>query len=157
MPRGSKPGERRGNAKGGKPLNQTIIKGEAAERVLAAATASGKKLAVEVLDDFMGLFAGMAAYYQPLPGGGEVPPGRHPDENKFEKYARLTIKIAGELAPYQSSTFRAILAPAAPQQTNPRDLKRRFTLLVFDNERPQKVADDAKVIEGKVVKKRTSK
>jgi hypothetical protein len=156
MPAGSKPGERRGNAKGGKPLNETIIKGEAAERVLAAASASGRKLAVDVLDDFMGLFAGMAAYYQPMPDG-TVQPGRHPDENKFEKYARLTIKVAGELAPYQSATFRAILAPAAPNQTNPKNLKRKFTLLVFDNERPQQVSDDAKQIEGKVVKKRTKK
>jgi len=152
MARGSKPGERRGNAKGGQPLKETILRGEAAERTLAAAQASGKKLAIDVLEDFMNLFAGMTAYYQPMPNG--VAPKPNQDENKFVQYARMTMKVAEALAPYQSATYRAIVTAAPPPPRNPGDLKKKFTLLVFDNARPQLV-NDGKEIEGKVVKRRT--
>jgi len=155
---GNKPkGKPRGRS-GGRPkgalAQETIIKGQSAERVLAAATSGGKKLATDVLEDFMNLFAGMAAFYQPMPDG-TIPPNRRPDENKFEKYARLTIKVAGELAPYQSATFRAILAAAPAPKTQPGELKRVFTLQVFDNARPQQVSDDAKLIEGKPTRRKT--
>jgi hypothetical protein len=85
-----------------------------AERETAVAQAEGRKLAKEVLDDFMVLFAGMAAHHQPMPRGQAAPPGREPDEAKFEKYARLAIATAADLAPYQSPTFKAI-AVMTPQ------------------------------------------
>jgi len=86
----------------------TIEKALIAEQVVARAEMTGRKLAKEVLDEFMHLFAGMAASTQPLPPGMPVPSGRAPDEAKFEKYARLAIQCAKDLAAYQSPTFRAI-------------------------------------------------
>src|SRR5580658_6757487 len=67
-----------------------------------------KKLAKEVLEEFMMLFAGMAATHQPLPAGVELE-GRSPDEAKFLKYAELTVSTAKALAEYQSPKFRAIM------------------------------------------------
>jgi hypothetical protein len=115
MPKGgSKPGERRGGRQRGTPNKTTMERLLRAERETAVAQAEGRKLAKEVLDDFMVLFAGMAAHHQPMPRGQAAPPGRQPDEAKFEKYARLAIATAADLAPYQSPTFKAI-AVMAPQ------------------------------------------
>jgi hypothetical protein len=98
MPKGgSKPGERRGGRQRGTPNKTTMERLLRAERETAVAQAEGRKLAKEVLDDFMVLFA-----------------GSQPDEAKFEKYARLAIATAADLAPYQSPTFKAI-AVMAPQ------------------------------------------
>lgn len=76
-----------------------------------------KKLGKDVLEEFMMLFAGMAATYQPLPDGVAMP-GRKPDEAKFLKYAELTVTTAKALADYQSPKFRAIYVAASPDQNN---------------------------------------
>ena len=102
--RGRKTG---GKIKGSKN-KATIEKAIIAEQVLARAEMQGRKLAKEVLDEFMHLFAGMAAVVQPLPPSVPVPAGRQPDEAKFEKWARLAVQCAKDLAAYQSPTFRAI-------------------------------------------------
>jgi len=73
-----------------------------------------RKLAKEMLDDFMHTFAGMAATFQPLPDGMAVPAGRKPDENKFLTYSKLAIEAAKSLAPYQSPTYKAIQIVAPP-------------------------------------------
>lgn len=113
MPRGAKPGERRGGRARGTPNKLTIKKqreaAEIASRAITDARESGKPLAKEVLDQFMQLFAGMAAHYQPLPDGVSiVPPGRNPNPDLFHRYADLAIDCAHKLAPYQSPTFKAI-------------------------------------------------
>jgi len=155
MPSGSKPGERRGGRKLGTPnkatdhaemLARRIV--EDADRAAAAVKGEpGRKMSEEVLREFMELFAGMAAYHQPLPKGAPVPAGRDPDEHKFEKWARLTVKVAADLIPYERPSFRAINVPApaaAPGAGLPR--KKRFTLDVFEGSRHA-----GRVIDGQVI------
>jgi len=104
--------------KPGIPNKATQERALEAARQNAEAKANGKKLAKEVLEEFMLLFAGMAAAYQPLPPGTPVPPGREPNEAKFITYAKLATDTAADLAPYQSPTFRAIgvMAPNPDQR-----------------------------------------
>ncbi len=92
----------------------------------------GRKRAVTVLEEFMMLFGGMAAVYQPLPPGEAVPPGRQPDEAKFQTYAKLAVDTAGQLANYQSPKFKAVMVSAAPPQDTPA--------------RAPRPGDDAKVV-----------
>lgn len=137
MPRGpGKHGGPRPNSgapKGPKPA--TILKIERAniqEQIDASiekavtriekARADGKKLAVDVLEDFMNLFAGMAAHHQPLP----PQQGRNPNEDRvlFMEYSGRAIDCASQLAGYQSPKFKAIAVAAsmpfpAPQQGPP--------------------------------------
>lgn len=125
MPRGAAPGERRGGRTKGKKNRGTIEKervaAEIAARTVMDARVAGKKLAKEVLEEFMFLFAGMAATYQPLPPGTITPPGHEPDPAKFNEYARLTVHCASKLAPYQSPTFAAIAisTPGLPVPSQP--------------------------------------
>jgi hypothetical protein len=77
------------------------------------------KLATKVLEEFMMLFAGMAATHQPLPDGMPVPQGRKPDEDKFLRYAELTRDTAKALAPYQSPTFKAMSVSVNPTEQQP--------------------------------------
>lgn len=90
------------------PRKTTIERALIAERDVLASKAAGKKLAKEVLEEFMLVFAGMAATYQPV----ETNPNKNPGE--FVKYAELAIDCANKLAPYQSPTFRAIAVSAMP-------------------------------------------
>jgi hypothetical protein len=118
--RGAAPGERRGGRRKGEPNKATIERALIAEKNLIDAKVNGKKLAKEVLEEFMFTFAGMAAYYQPLPDNQPAPIGRKPNEAKFEKWARLACDQAKELAKYQSPTFRAVQVTASqPLPTGP--------------------------------------
>lgn len=129
MARGAKPGERRGGRVKGMPNKTTIERALIAERTVADAQASGKKLAKEVLDDFMQLFAGMAAHYQPTPPSA---PRQNANQNpaEFEKWALHAVDAARMLAPYQSPTFRAVVVAPAPPQNSGRK-QTRFTLTIF--------------------------
>ena len=102
------PGRKTGGRQLGTPNKASQERALIAQQVKARADMAGRKLAKEVLDEFMHLFAGMAAAYQPLPPGTIEQEGREPDEAKFEKWARLAIQCAKELAAFQSPTFRAI-------------------------------------------------
>jgi hypothetical protein len=113
MPRGAKPGERRGGRLKGSKNKATIEREIIAEQTLARARMEGKKLGKEILEEFMIVFAGRAAHYQPRPP--ELPPNPNADEAKFLAYARLATDCAKSLAPYQSPTFRAI----AVEHNNP--------------------------------------
>lgn len=73
------------------------------------AAAQVKKLGKEVLEDFMHLFAGMAAYHQPVPNGMPVPANRQPDVAKFLQFSELTLAFAKELTPYQSPRLAAMM------------------------------------------------
>lgn len=140
MPRGGKrPGS--GSPRGPRgPQRGTIIQREAnniREQAEAAALAAekarnaGKRLAKDVLEEFMLLFAGMAATHQPLPPGMPVPVNRQPDEAKFEKWARLAGWFASELAPYQSPTFKAVAIMAPPPQ--PTAAERGTNVIALDD------------------------
>ncbi len=121
---GSKPGPRG-------PHKATIEKALIAEQIIARAEMRGEKLAKEVLNDFMKLFAGMAAVFQPVAPNQPIPVGRDPNDEKFDKYARLAVDTAAKLAPYQSPTFRAIVVAPAPDQNQP-ERRKIFQLTVFD-------------------------
>lgn len=102
---GAKKGERRGGRRKGSLNKVDIERALIAERQVEASVAAGKKLAKEVLEEFMHLFAGMAAHHQPLTRTMMPDPNREPNPGMFEKYAKLAIDCADKLAPYQSPTF----------------------------------------------------
>ena len=54
-------------------------------------------------------------------------------EPLFEKYARLALKAASELADFQSPKFAPVHA-AAPPPENRAPIKKRFTLSIFDHQ-----------------------
>lgn len=93
------------------PRKSTIERALVAERQVLESRAAGRKLAKEVLEEFMLVFAGMAATNQPKPGVNGQPSGNVTD---FVKYAELAIHCAERLAPYQSPTFRAIITTPPP-------------------------------------------
>jgi hypothetical protein len=85
---------------------------------LAETKASGKKLAKEVIEGLMNTFVDLAAYYRPtMPGQPEK--NRHADKGEFEKHAIHAFEMAKALAPYQSPTFRAAVAPPPSQDQEP--------------------------------------
>lgn len=139
--RGPKPGTPRsgGRPKGARnkaTIERELIAAQIAEKRIDEAVNSGRKLGKDVLDEFMHLFAGMAATYQPMPPGVAVPQGRKPDEAQFEKYARLAVHCATKLAPYQSPTFQAIMVAPPPPVPLPDGQRKRFTLTIFEGPRP---------------------
>lgn len=93
---------------------KTILRAEAAKAHVERERAKARPLAIDVLAQFLELFAGMAAHYQPIPPGQPVPPGRSPNEDKFLTYARLVKETASELAPFQSAKLAAIKMMTTP-------------------------------------------
>lgn len=119
MPRGAKPGERRGGRVKGVPNKATIEKAKIAELTVVEARAVGKRLAKKLLEDFALRFAEIAAHYQPaLPG---AKPNQYENEEKFYKNAELAIDCAHKLAPYQSPTFRAVVVAPVPEMQSSND------------------------------------
>lgn len=116
--RGSAPGERRGGRQPGVPNRRTIERLAAAEARVEQARASGQKLGIEVLREFMMAFAGQATIHQPLPRNVPVPDGREPDPELFVKYGKLATDVAAELAQYETPRLRAIIVGGmSPEQT----------------------------------------
>jgi hypothetical protein len=107
----------------------TIERALIAEREVADAKRAGRKLAVDLLDDFARIFGGMAAFFQPYPAG--MAPNPNANAAEFEKWSRLAVETAARLAPYQSPTFRAVTVAPAPEAGGK---VRRFTLSIFERE-----------------------
>lgn len=109
--RGPPKGVRYGGRVKGTPNKVTAEREALAQRILAEQQGKpGKKLAREVLDDFMQLFTGLAAYHQPLPEGVLPVAGQQkPDQVKFMEYAKAAVDVASQLAPYQSPKFKAVM------------------------------------------------
>lgn len=130
MPRAQK-GQRFGGRVAGVPNKATIEKNLLiAQQLAVKAGQPAKPLAKEVLEDFMHLTAGMAAFYQPTAPGQPGNPNQ--DEAKFWQAALACKEFAKALAPYQSPTFKAIMGmPAMPSSA------------------PEKATD--KQIDGKVI------
>ena len=132
-------GTKTGGRTAGTPNKATVERALVAQRQVAEAKASGRKLGKEIVEDFAHAFASMAAFYQPQPGGrdasGKVNMNANPnaDENKFVEYAKMAVAAGAELANYQSPKLRAILV-AADKPTNPGDRRKKFTLGIFDNQ-----------------------
>jgi hypothetical protein len=80
---------------------------DAAERAIVLAKAGGKRLAREVLEDFLELFSAIALTHQPAPPGAECNPNY--DAARFEKFARLAVATATALACYQTPKLKALL------------------------------------------------
>lgn len=114
--KGASPGERRGGREAGVKNKATLEKELLAERIMAEqANKPGRKLAKEVLDDFMHLFMGLAAQHQPLPQGVVDPSGAKRDEDKFIRYANMAGEFAGKLAKFQSPTFGMVKVSLEPR------------------------------------------
>lgn len=127
MPRGAKPGERRGGRASGTPNKRTLTKRFLAE-ILETAEGkaligeaikhhqpkmSGKK-AIEVLDTLMNLTMGLVARHQPRPNQSGQETNVTADEGKFREYLGLATTAAKELAKYQSPTFKAVAVQEVP-------------------------------------------
>lgn len=98
----------------GTPNKKTVERLAAAEQRFEEAKATGQKLGIDVLRDFMKAFQDKAAYHQPIPDGVPVPPGRKPDEPMFAKYGKLAIEAAADLAQYETPKLRAIMVSGGP-------------------------------------------
>ena len=102
---------------------------------------TGRKLGKEVIEEFMNMFGGMAAAFQPQPAtqGQPLTPqdmkrwGASVDEPLFEKYARLALKAANDLADFQSPKFAPVHAPAPPPE-NRGPIRKKFTISIFDHQ-----------------------
>jgi hypothetical protein len=108
MPKGAKPGERRGGRAPG-TKNKVTIEREILEQQLKAradARVGGRKLAKEVIEENMHFAAAFAEQFKPIEGNEKA------NEDKYLAWARLAVTWATDLAPYQSPKFRSIeIAP----------------------------------------------
>ena len=95
-------GRKTGGRKLGTPNKATVERAVLAERAAAEGGATGRPLAKEVLDDFMHIFAEMAASFREL---GEL--------DNFQRWALHAIECAKALAPYQSPKLSAVMVGAA--------------------------------------------
>lgn len=138
-PKGSPKTPGSGRPPGGKnkaTIARDLIAAEIAAKTVADARVQNRKLAKEVLEEFMHLFAGLAARHQPLPRGiTNTDPKRDPDEGLFDRYAVLAVDCARKLAPYQSPTFQAIMIAPPPDVGQP-EQRKRFTLTIFEPSGP---------------------
>lgn len=128
MPRGDhvKKGMRYGGRQKGTPNKKTTERVEA-ERIARQAQAevdkaaiAKVKLAKDVLEDYVGAFHNMAAYYQNRVAAAFAA-GREPtaaDIAAFEKWGTLTAQTAKNLAEFQSPKFKAIAIAAPPPSPN---------------------------------------
>ncbi len=108
-------GARKGaGRKPGIPNKVNIERAILAEQITNESRKRGAKLGREVMEEFMHLFAGMAAAYQPLPPGMTATDGRKPDEVKFLTYAKLAVDVAKDVAEYQSPKLSRIMVHQAP-------------------------------------------
>jgi hypothetical protein len=134
MPRGAKPGERRGGREKGVRNKATIEKAIVAERVVAEAQMHGKKLGKETMQEYMELFTGLAASFQPTstdPASIEVW-AKSTKEPFFEKYAKLACACAEKLAQYQSPKIAPVQVVAPPPEQG-NTVRKKFTVSVFEN------------------------
>jgi hypothetical protein len=104
------------------------------------AAMSGKKLGKEMIEEFAVMFGGLAAAVQPVGTGPNNQVTKTDvqawlgtkDEQAFERYAKLALKAAGDLADYQSPKFAPVQV-AAPPPENRGPIKKKFTINIFDH------------------------
>ena len=107
MARFQKGRKKTGGRKAGVRNKTTQRRIDAAERAILLAKAGGKRLAREVLEDFLELFSAIALTHQPALPGAERNPNC--DEKKFEKFARLAVEISPVIK--RRSSRRCLWAP----------------------------------------------
>jgi hypothetical protein len=134
MPRGARPGERRGGRIKGVPNKATIAAlnkrkiidqiakqtgtSSAVATAVLSKAAGYRKLAVEELEEVLPIIKSVVAYHQVKvmragPTGALEITGALDD---FKEWLRLFIETCAKLAPYQSPTFKAI-AVMEPQSS----------------------------------------
>lgn len=159
MPRGSKPGERRGGRKKG-VTNRNVVErrlliknvtalmqeangvrrlngassdeeARAAMQEIANAKAKQVPLAKDALATFLGIFMSRAGYYNTKGINPDTKKDINPNanEDKFNFYAGKAVEVAKALAPYQSPTYRAVIVTPPPATDS---APRRFTLSIHD-------------------------
>jgi hypothetical protein len=140
MPRGAKPGERRGGRAVGTQNRATREREILAQRIadeqnMKAAAGQMRKLGKETLEEFMIMFGGLAAAFQPAGQSREQLDAwaSSKKEAMFEKYATLSVMAAQYLARYQSPTFRAVVI-APPPDPNKGSTRKKFTIGIFDGQ-----------------------
>ena len=107
MARFQKGRKKTGGRKAGVRNKTTQRRIDAAERAIVLAKAGAKRLARDVLEDFLELFSAIALTHQPdLPGAERNP---NYDEKKFEKFARLAVETAVAVVGYQTPKLKAVL------------------------------------------------
>jgi hypothetical protein len=82
-----------------------------AKRAVAEARATGRKLAKEIADDFMHVFANMAMEVRPVTQREierGVPPNPRADEGKFRIITAILLQWVALLMPYQSARLQTI-------------------------------------------------
>jgi hypothetical protein len=126
--RGASPGERRGGRTAGTKNRSTVERELVAAQQVADAKASGRKLAKEVLQEFMHQF--------------RVRAFKARNNDNFERWARLAVETARWLAPYESPQFARIEVPSPPPTIDGEPQRMRFSLRVFEGGRPVSAAGD---------------
>src|SRR6478752_463130 len=85
-------------ARGLATIERERVAAEIAQRTIMDAKPTGKRLAKEILYEFMMTFANMASFYQPTTQAnltaGRLIENPHTDEPMFLKYANLTVDTA---------------------------------------------------------------
>jgi hypothetical protein len=121
MPRGGpRPNSGRKNGSRNKRsigIAERMVEAGGASTGSAATQPPAKKLARDVLEDFMLRFTSMAE--------------RETDPIKFERYARFAVYCAQSLAPYQSPTLRAVMVAPQPEKN---DTTTTIRLKIFDHD-----------------------
>jgi hypothetical protein len=99
-------------------IAERMVEAGGASTGSAATQPPAKKLARDILEDFMLRFTSMAE--------------RETDPIKFERYARFAVYCAQSLAPYQSPTLRAVMVAPQPEKNDTTTTTIR--LKIFDND-----------------------
>jgi hypothetical protein len=126
--RGAAPGERRGGRRKGSK-NKDVIE----RAMIGDLRKQGRKLAKEILDEFMHYFAAAAIKYAPYivrEGVDQINPNA--DQAKFMELARAACDAADKLAPYQSSKMATIALFDQTANVAPEEKRRVITLNIFE-------------------------
>lgn len=139
MPRGAKPGERRGGRAKGVPNKKTVER-QIIKAVEAGAPNAPAGIAKHVLEEFMMIFRGMAANVQQriIVDPSKIPEDKRAEYlreyranvDEFERWAKLAVHTAHWVAPYQSPTFKAIIMDGGPPVL---DMVEVIELSIFDD------------------------
>jgi hypothetical protein len=126
-------GKKTGGRSRGTPNKRTVEQAIVAERIVNEAQMAGKKLAKEQLGEFMELFAGLAASFQPPSTEKSAIEAwsATSQEPLFEKYAKLSCVCAEKLAEFQSPKYGRVQTVAPPPP--PKAVHKRFSLSIFEN------------------------
>lgn len=134
MPRAKK-GQRFGGRAKGVKNKSTILREQKQAAAIAEIIDSGKPLAITVLQKAMEFAEGATAAFRPtlqadIARGQAANPDGSVEE--FGKWFDRWLKVASELATYQTARIKPMEAPSAAPTTQAGETKKKFTLRVFE-------------------------